>query len=120
MKILSGIKAAALLLAFAALAPSVFAVSETYIPSNAKFALYVNANKAVNSPALQTLLFKDGVDLENNLNEVAMVKEDLTGDVAFFLTEIEPGSFDKSLMDVVLYAPGRVNDIYKRDRKSVV
>lgn len=114
MKFLSGIKVAAFTLALAALTPSVFAVSETYIPSNAKFALYVNANKAVNSPALKTLLFKDGVDLENSLNDIAMVKEDLTGDVAFFLTEIDPGDFGKSLMDVVLYAPGRVNAIYKR------
>lgn len=114
MRFLSSIKSAAFLLALAAFAPSLFAVSETYIPPNAKFALYINANKAVNSPALQTLLFKDGVDLENNLNEVAMVKEDLTGDVAFFLTEIDPGDFQHSLMDVVLYAPGRVNAIYKR------
>ena len=114
MNILSGIRAAAFSLALAALAPSVFAVSETYIPSNAKFALYVNANKAVNAPALQTLLFKDGVDLEHSLNDVAMVKDDLTGDVSFFLTEINPGDFGKSLMDVVLYAPGRVNAIYKR------
>ena len=114
MKILSGIKAAAFTLALAAFAPSLFAVSETYIPSNAKFALFINANKAVNSPALQTILFKDGVDIENNLNEVAMVKEDLTGDVSFFLTEIDPGDFEHSLMDVVLYAPGRVNAIYKR------
>lgn len=114
MNILSGIRAAAFTLALAALAPSVFAVAETYIPSNAKFALYVNANKAVNSPALQTLLFKDGVDLEHSLDDVAMIREDLTGDVAFFLTEIDPMNFDKSLMDVVLYAPGRVNAIYKR------
>ena len=114
MKILSVFKAAAFTLALAVLTPSVFAVAETYIPSNAKFALYINANKAINSPALRTLLFKDGVDLENSLSEVAMIKEDLTGDVAFFLTEIDPGSFDNSLMDVVLYAPGRVNDIYKR------
>ena len=114
MRFLSSIKSAAFLLALAAFAPSLFAVSETYIPPNAKFALYINANKAVSSPALQTLLFKDGVDLENNLNEVAMVKEDLTGDVAFFLTEIDPGDFQHSLMDVVLYAPGRVNAIYKR------
>ena len=114
MRFLSSIKSAAFLLALAAFAPSLFSVSETYIPPNAKFALYINANKAVNSPALQTLLFKDGVDLENNLNEVAMVKEDLTGDVAFFLTEIDPGDFQHSLMDVVLYAPGRVNAIYKR------
>ena len=114
MKILSSIKSAAFLLALAAFAPSLLAVSETYIPSNAKFALYINANKAVNSPVLKTLLFKDGVDLENNLNEVAMVKEDLTGDVAFFLTEINPGDFEHSIMDVVLYAPGRVNAIYKR------
>ena len=41
MNILSGIKATALTLALAALTPSVFAVSETYIPSNAKFALYI-------------------------------------------------------------------------------
>ena len=114
MKILSGIKAAAILFAIAAIAPSLLAVSETYIPSNAKFALFVNANKAVNSPALKTLLFKDGVDLEHNLDEVAMVREDLTGDVSFFLTEIDPGDFEHSLMDVVLYAPGRVNAIYKR------
>ncbi len=113
-RLLSSIKSAAFLLALAVFAPSLFAVSETYIPSNAKFALYVNASKAVSSPALQTLLFKDGVDLENKLNEVAMVKEDLTGDVAFFLTEIDPGDFQHSLMDVVLYAPGRVNEIYKR------
>ena len=114
MRLLSSIKSAAFLLALAAFAPSLFAVSETYIPSNAKFALYINASKTVASPALKTLLFKDGIDLENNLNEVAMVKEDLTGDVAFFLTEINPGDFEHSIMDVVLYAPGRVNDIYKR------
>ena len=114
MRLLSSIKSAAFLLALAAFAPSLFAVSETYIPSNAKFALYINASKAVSSPALKTLLFKDGIDLENNLNEVAMVKEDLTGDVAFFLTEIDPGDFEHSIMDVVLYAPGRVNEIYKR------
>jgi hypothetical protein len=114
MKLFSGIKAAAFLLALAALTPSLFAVSETYIPSNARFALYINANKAVNAPALQTLLFKDGVDLDNSLDDVAMIREDLVGDVSFFLTEIDPANFDKSLMDVVLYAPGRVNDIYRR------
>ena len=95
MNILSGIKAAAFTLALAALTPSVFAVSETYIPTNAKFALYVNANKAVNSPALKTLLFKDGVDLEHSLNDVAMVTDDLTGDVSFFLTEIDPATAKK-------------------------
>jgi len=114
MKILSSIKAAAFTLAFAALAPSIFAVSETYIPSNAKFALYINANKAVNSASLQTLLYRDGIDLAKSLDDVAMVLGDLTGDVSFFLTEIDPGDFEHSLMDVVLYAPGRVNDIYKR------
>ena len=114
MKLFSGIKAAAFLLAIAVLTPSLFAVSETYIPSNVKFALYINASKAVNSPALQTLLYKDGFDLDNCLDDVAMVREDLVGDVSFFLTEIDPANFDKSLMDVVLYAPGRVNDIYKR------
>ena len=114
MKILSSIKAAAFTLAFTALAPSIFAVSETYIPSNAKFALYINANKAVNSASLQTLLYKDGINLAKSLDDVAMVLGDLTGDVSFFLTEIDPGDFEHSLMDVVLYAPGRVNDIYKR------
>ncbi len=114
MKFLSSLGFAAFLFALAAFAPPLFAVSETYIPSNAKFALYINANKAVNSPALKTFLFKDGVDIENNLDEVAMVLDDLTGDVAFFLTEINPGDFEHSLMDVVLYAPGRVNAIYKR------
>ncbi len=114
MKLFSGIRTAAFLLALAALTPALFAVSETYIPSNAKFALYINANKAVNSPALKTLLFKDGIDLERSLNDVAMVTEDLTGDVAFFLTEIDPANFNQSVMDVVLYAPGRVNAIYKR------
>ena len=114
MKILSGIKAAAFLFAFAALAQSVFAVSETYIPSNAKFALYVNASKATGAPALKTLLYKDGVDLAKSLDDVAMILDDLNGDVSFFLTEIDPGDFEKSLMDVVLYAPGRVNAIYNR------
>ena len=112
--LLSSIKAAALLLAFAALTPCLHAVSETYIPSNAKFALYVNASKAVNSPALKTLLSKDGVDLAKSLDDVAMILDDLTGDVSFFLTEIDPADFEKSLMDVVLYAPGRVNAIYNR------
>ena len=51
-RLLSSIKSAAFLLALAVFAPSLFAVSETYIPSNAKFALYVNASKAVSSPAL--------------------------------------------------------------------
>lgn len=114
MNILSGIRTAAFTLMLAALTPSAFAVSETYIPSDAKFALYINSNKGISSGALQTLLFKDGVDLERSLDDVAMVKEDLTGDVAFFLTELDPADFGKSLMDVVLYAPGRVNDIYKR------
>jgi hypothetical protein len=114
MKILSGIKTAALLFSLAALAPSLFAVSETYIPSNAKFALYVNAAKATASSSLNTLLYKDGVDLAKSLDDVAMILEDLNGDVSFFLTEIDPGDFEKSLMDVVLYAPGRVNAIYKR------
>ena len=91
-----------------------FAVSETYIPSNAKFALYVNAAKATASSSLNTLLYKDGVDLAKSLDDVAMILEDLNGDVSFFLTEIDPGDFEKSLMDVVLYAPGRVNAIYKR------
>ena len=112
--LLSSIKAAALLLAFATLTPSLHAVSETYIPSNAKFALYVNAGKAVSSPALKTLLSKDGVDLAKSLDDVAMILDDLTGDVSFFLTEIDPADFEKSLMDVVLYAPGRVNAIYNR------
>ena len=114
MKLLSGIKTAAVLLAFAALTPSLLAVSETYIPSNAKFALYVNANKAVNSASLKTLLSKEGFDLSNSLDDVAMILEDLTGDVSFFLTELDPADFEKSLMDVVLYAPGRVDAIYKR------
>ena len=114
MKLLSGIKTAAVLLAFAALTPSLLAVSETYIPSIAKFALYVNANKAVNSASLKTLLSKDGFDLSNSLDDVAMILEDLTGDVSFFLTELDPADFEKSLMDVVLYAPGRVDAIYKR------
>ena len=107
-------KAAAVVLALAAFLPSLHAVSETYIPANAKFALYVNANKAVGSPALKTLISKDGADLAANLAEVAMVLEDLTGDVSFFLTEIDPGNFEKSLMNVVLYSPGRVNAIYNR------
>ena len=114
MKLLSTFKTAAFLLAFAAAIPSLRAVSETYIPSNAKFALYVNANKALNSSSLKTLLSQDGVDLEKSLDDVAMVLDDLTGDVAFFLTELDPADFGKSLMDVVLYAPGRVDAIYKR------
>ena len=114
MKLLSGIKTAAFLLALTALTPSLFAVSETYIPSNAKFALYVNANKAVSSASLKTLLSRDGVDLAKSLDDVAMILDDLTGDVSFFLTEIDPADFEKSLMDVVLYAPGRVDAIYER------
>jgi hypothetical protein len=114
MKFLSIAKTAAFAIALAAMTPALHAVSETYIPSNAKFALFFDAKKAVSSPALKTLLSKDGVNLEHSLDDVAMVLDDLTGDVSFFLTEINPGSFDKSLMDVVLYAPGRVNDIYKR------
>jgi len=114
MNILSKLKAAAFVLALTALLPSLHAVSETYIPSNAKFALFINASKAVNSPALKTLLSRDGFDLENCLDDVAMLTEDLTGDVSFFLTDIDPGDFGKSLMDVVLYSPGRVNAIYSR------
>ena len=114
MKLLSTLRTAAFLFAFAVAIPSLRAVSETYIPSNAKFALYVNANKALNSSSLKTLLSQDGVDLEKSLDDVAMVLDDLTGDVAFFLTELDPADFGKSLMDVVLYAPGRVNEIYKR------
>jgi hypothetical protein len=114
MKLLSNIKTAAILFAATALIPSLFAVSETYIPSNAKFALFVNAKKALDSSALKTILSRDGVNLEKSLDEIAMITEDLTGDVSFFLTEIDPGDFEKSLMDVVLYAPGRVNEIYKR------
>ena len=114
MKLLSSLKTAAFTLALAALTPSLFAVSETYIPSNAKFALFVNTKKALDSAALKTLLSKDGVDLGRSLEDIAMVTGDLTGDVSFFLTELNPGDFGKSLMDVVLYAPGRVNEIYKR------
>ena len=114
MKLLSSIKTAAFLFAFAALTPSLLAVSETYIPSDAKFALFVNTKKALDSASLKTLLSKDGVDLANSLDDIAMITEDLTGDVSFFLTEIDPADFEKSLMDVVLYAPGRVNDIYNR------
>ncbi len=114
MSFLSRIKAAALTLALVASVPALHAVSETYIPSNAKFALYFDAKKGVASPALKTLLSQDGADLAGSLDDVAMVLDDLTGDVSFFLTEIDPGDFEKSLMDVVLYAPGRVNDIYKR------
>lgn len=114
MKFLSSIKNAAFLLVLAALTPSLLAVSETYIPSNAKFALYVNANKAVNAASLKILLSQEGVDLSSSLDDVAMVLEDLTGDVSFFLTELDPADFEKSLMDVVLYAPGRVDAIYKR------
>ena len=114
MKLLSSIKTAAFLFAFAALTPSLPAVSETYIPSDAKFALFVNTKKALDSASLKTLLSKDGVDLANSLDDIAMITEDLTGDVSFFLTEIDPADFEKSLMDVVLYAPGRVNDIYNR------
>lgn len=114
MKLLSSIKTAAFLLALAALTPSLFAVSETYIPSNAKFALFVNTKKGLDSSALKTILSRDGVDLGKSLDDVAMVLDDLTGDVSFFLTEIDPADFEKSLMDVVLYAPGRVNAIYDR------
>ena len=114
MQFLSRIKAAVFLIALAALAPAVHAVSETYIPSNAKFAFYADAKKASVSPALKTLLSRDGFDLAGCLDDIAMVLDDLTGDASFFLTEIDPGDFEKSLMDVVLYAPGRVNDIYKR------
>ena len=114
MNILSRIGTAVFALALAAMGPALYAVSETYIPSNAKFALCINANKAVASPALKTLLSKDGYDLAGCLDDVAMVTEDLTGDVSFFLTDINPGNFEQSLMNVVLYAPGRVNDIYKR------
>ena len=114
MNILSKIKAAAFTLVLAASVPSLFAVSEAYIPSNAKFALFINAEKAASSPALKTLLSKDGYDLAGCLDDIAMVLEDLTGDVSFFLTEIDPGDFEKSMMDVVLYAPGRVNAIYSR------
>lgn len=114
MQFLSRIKAAAFLIALTALVPALHAVSETYIPSNAKFAFYADAKKAVASPALKKLLSSDGTDLAGCLDDVAMVVEDLTGDVSFFLTEIDPGDFGKSLMNVVLYAPGRVNDIYKR------
>jgi hypothetical protein len=114
MKLLSSIKTAAFLFALAALTPSIFAVSETYIPSNAKFALFVNTKKGLDSSALKTVLSRDGVDLGKSLDDVAMVLDDLTGDVSFFLTEIDPADFEKSLMDVVLYAPGRVNAIYDR------
>ena len=114
MKFLSTAKAVACVLALAVMSPALHAVSETYIPSNAKFALFIDAKKAVAAPALKTLLSKDGWHLEQNLDDVAMVMDDLTGDVSFFLTEIDPGNFEKSLMDVVLYAPGRVNAIYKR------
>ena len=114
MQFLSRIKAAAFLIALTALVPALHAVSETYIPSNAKFAFYADAKKAVASPALKKILSSDGADLAGCLDDVAMVVEDLTGDVSFFLTEINPGDFETSLMDVVLYAPGRVNEIYKR------
>ena len=114
MKYFSTIRTVAIVLALAALTPALHAVSETYIPSNTKFALFIDAKRAIASPALKTMLSRDGVNLANSLDEVAMVMEDLTGDVSFFLTEIDPGNFEKSLMDVVLYAPGRVNDIYRR------
>ena len=114
MQFLSRIKATAFLIAFTALLPALHAVSETYIPTNAKFAFFADAKKAVDSPALKTILSRDGADLAACLDDVAMVVEDLTGDVSFFLTEIDPAVFGKSLMEGVLYAPGRVNDIYKR------
>jgi len=114
MNILSKLKAAAFTLAFAASVPTLFAVSENYIPSSAKFAVFINAEKTASAPALKTLLSKNGYDLAGCLDDVAMVLEDLTGDVSFFLTEIDPGDFEKSLMNVVLYAPGRVNAIYDR------
>lgn len=114
MKTLSRIRTIAFALLLAALAPAVSAVSETYIPSSAKFAFFIDAKKGVNAPALKTLLSENGADLPAKLHDIALVMDDLNGDVAFFLTEIDPGDFKKSLMDVVLYAPGRVNDIYRR------
>ena len=100
--------------AFLALAAPVFAVSESYVPSDAKFVMYFNSAKAVESPALRRLLSKDGFNMPACLDDVAMVMGDLNGDVSFFLREIDPGDFGKSLMDSVMYAPGRVNDIYQR------
>lgn len=114
MNILSRFRAAAAALALVAFAPALHAVSETYVPPDAKFVFFIDAKQAVNAPALQTLLSANGADLAGRLDEIAMVREDLNGDVCFFLTDIDPADFKKSVMDVVLYAPGRVNDIYKR------
>ena len=114
MNTMSRIGTIAFALVFIALAPALHAVSETYIPSDAKFAFFIDAKRSVNSPALKTLLSENGADLPGKLDEIALVMDDLNGDVSFFLTEIDPGDFKKSLMDVVLYAPGRVNAIYRR------
>ena len=104
----------ALFLSFAFAVPEAIAVSETYVPSTAKFVMFFNSAKGVSSPALKKLLSKDGFNLPACLDDVAMVMEDMNGDVSFFLTEIDPADFEKSLMDSVVYAPGRVNAIYKR------
>ena len=106
--------AATVLLAFGMPGPDAFAVSENYVPSNAKFVVYFNSAKAVESPALKRLLSKDGFNLPACLDDVAMVMEDMNGDATFFLTEIDPADFEKSLMEAVVYAPGRVNAIYNR------
>ena len=106
--------AATVLLAFGVPGPDAFAVSENYVPSNAKFVMYFNSAKGVESPALKRLLSKDGFNLPACLDDVAMVMEDMNGDATFFLTEIDPGDFEKSLMESVVYAPGRVNAIYNR------
>ena len=118
MNIPSRIRAAAsalaLALAFAVPAPALHAVSETYVPADAKFVFFIDVKRAVNSPALKRLLSADGADLAGRLDEIAMVRDDLNGDVSFFLTGIDPADFKKSVMDVVLYAPGRINALYKR------
>ena len=114
MNILSRLGAAATAIALATFAPALYAVSETYVPPDAKFVFFVDAKQVVKAPALQTLLSANGGDLAGNLDEIAMVREDLNGDVCFFLTEIDPADFKKSVMDIVLYAPGRVDAIYRR------
>ena len=114
MNILSRIRSAAFALAFVILSPALHAVSEAYVPADAKFVFFIDAKRAVASPALKTILSADGADLAGRLDEIAMVRDDLNGDVTFFLTGIDPADFKKSVMDVVLYAPGRVNAIYRR------
>ena len=47
MKYFSTLRTVAIVLALAALTPALHAVSETYIPSNTKFALFIDAKKAV-------------------------------------------------------------------------